>query len=60
MDIGAFTRHPAGLIGQPFYGWFTMPMVFLQAASAAFPPVFIGSFSTLESLLYSIRIHTES
>jgi hypothetical protein len=22
MEDGAFTRHPTGLLGQPFYGWF--------------------------------------
>ncbi len=21
IGIGAFTRHPEGLVGQPFYGW---------------------------------------
>jgi hypothetical protein len=34
--VGALTRHPGGLLGQPFYGWFTTVRVFLQAASAAF------------------------
>ena len=36
MEVGAFTRQPAGPIGQPFYGWLTTAMVFSQAASAAF------------------------
>ena len=36
MDCGAFTRHPAGLLGQPFYVWFTDGDNLLQAASAAF------------------------
>jgi hypothetical protein len=33
--LGAFTRHPAGLLGQPFYGWSTNADTFFQAASAA-------------------------
>ena len=34
--LGAFTRHPEGQIGQPFYGWFTDGDNLLQAASAAY------------------------
>ena len=33
--LGAFTRHPAGRLGQPFYGWFTDADILFQAASAA-------------------------
>ena len=35
MKLGAFTRHPEGQIGQPFYGWFTDGRYLFQAASAA-------------------------
>ena len=33
--LGAFTRHPAGRLGRPFYGWFTDADILFQAASAA-------------------------